>query len=42
MGPGLEKPEMIDIKDLVQGIYAVTDYVSKLSGNLNKTDLKSY
>lgn len=39
---GLTKPEMIDVSEITKGISIIVDYISKLSGNLNTPDLKSY
>jgi hypothetical protein len=39
---GLSKPEMIDVGEITKGIAIIVDYISKLSGNLNTPDLKSY
>lgn len=42
MNKGLSKPEMIDVGEITKGIAIIVDYISKLSGNLNTPDLKSY
>lgn len=42
MNKGLAKPEMIDVSEITKGIAIIVDYISKLSGNLNTPDLKSY
>jgi len=33
---------MIDVSDVTKGIASIIEYISKLSGNLNTPDLKSY
>ena len=33
---------MLDVSDVTKGISLIVDYISKLSGNLNTPDLKSY
>ena len=33
---------MMDVSDITKGIASIVDYISKLSGNLNTPDLKSY
>jgi len=33
---------MLDVSSVTKGISAIVDYISKLSGNLNTPDLKSY
>jgi hypothetical protein len=33
---------MIDVGEITKGIAIIVDYISKLSGNLNTPDLKSY
>jgi hypothetical protein len=33
---------MLDVSDITKGIASIVDYISKLSGNLNTPDLKSY
>lgn len=42
MNKGLSKPEMLDVSEITKGIAIIVDYISKLSGNLNTPDLKSY
>jgi hypothetical protein len=42
MSSGLKKPKMIETSEITNGIYEIIDYVSKLSGNLNKPELWSY
>jgi hypothetical protein len=33
---------MLDVTEITRGIAIIIDYISKLSGNLNTPDLKSY
>lgn len=33
---------MLDVSEVTKGIAIIIDYISKLSGNLNTPDLKSY
>lgn len=33
---------MLDVTEITKGISIIIDYISKLSGNLNTPDLKSY
>jgi len=42
LNEGLTKPQMLDVSEITKGIAIIVDYISKLSGNLNTPDLKSY
>jgi hypothetical protein len=33
---------MLNVTDMVKGIYDIIDYVSKMGGNLDKTELWNY